>query len=204
MKRLTANLVFYPTLLWNLLLGRVLRLRHWWDVVDEDVVIGALPFPRDVPKLAELGIGAVVNTCYEYEGPQAAYQQYGIEQLYVPTVDFAHPTLESLELAVRFMEQQVGEGKRVYVHCKAGRARSATVVVCWLIAQHQMTARQAQQILLQVRPHVNPHVWQRPVVQEFEARHLNRPVRSANAVPKPPSDDGISSGHYRQRFPPRP
>jgi atypical dual specificity phosphatase len=172
MKRLTANLIFYPTLLWNLLLGRVLGVRHWWDEVDDDVVIGALPFPGDVPKLSELGIGAVVNTCYEYEGPRSAYQRYGIEQLYVPTVDFSHPTLESLETAVRFMENEVKQGKRVYVHCKAGRARSATVVICWLIKHDQITAREAQERLLRVRPHVNPRVWQRPVVQEFEARYL--------------------------------
>ena len=174
MKRLCANLVFYPTLLWNLLLGRLLGIRRWWDEVDEHVVIGALPFESDVPKLSELGIGAVVNTCYEYDGPIAAYNRNGIEQLHVPTVDFSHPSLETIEMAVDFMEQQIADGKRIYVHCKAGRARSATVVVCWMIKHYQMTADQAQSLLLKVRPHVNPRISQRPVVKQFEQKYLQK------------------------------
>lgn len=172
MKRLCANLIFYPTLAWNILLGRLLGLRRWWDEVDEHVVIGALPFESDVPGLVELGIKAVVNTCYEYEGPVAAYMRNDIEQLHVPTVDFSHPSLDSIESAVDFMEEQTGRGNRVYVHCKAGRARSATVVACWLIKHYQMSADEAQALLLKVRPHVNPGISQRAVVRQFEQKHL--------------------------------
>ena len=106
MRQLYANLVFYPTLWWNMFLGRVLRVRNWWDEVDEHVVIGAYPFASDVPGLSELGIQAVVNTCSEYEGPIVEYRKYGIEQLRIPTIDFSHPTLESVERAVDFVEDK--------------------------------------------------------------------------------------------------
>ena len=169
-----AAVMFYPTLLWNMLLGRLLHVRNWWDAVDEMVVLGAYPFDRDVEELAELGIGAVINTCAEYEGPVDEYERFGIDQLRVPTTDFTHPTLESVEHAVEFMEQQINDGKRVYVHCKAGRARSATVVACWLIKNRGMTAEEAQNRMTRTRPHVNPHIAERPVVKEFERKYGQR------------------------------
>jgi atypical dual specificity phosphatase len=166
-RRIAARVLFVPTLAWNTLLGRILRVRDWWDEIDEAVIMGALPWSRDVPTLHDLGVGAVVNTCEEYAGPQAAYQRYGIEQLRIPTVDFTPPTLPDVECAVAFMQAQIAQGRRVYVHCKAGRARSGTVVLCWLIAARGMTPEAAQQLILQRRPHANPRLAQRAVVREF-------------------------------------
>ena len=166
-RRVAARVLFLPTLGWNLLLGRMLRVRHWWDAIDDDVYMGAMPFSRDVSTFQRIGIGAVVNTCEEYTGPVATYNRAGIVQLRIPTVDFTPPALESVRIAVAFMQQQIGLGRRVYVHCKAGRARSGTVVLCWLIAARGMTPTEAQQRILQRRPHASPHLAQRAVVQQF-------------------------------------
>lgn len=166
-RRLAARGLFWPTLAWNTLLGRVLHVRNWWDEIDEVVIMGALPWSRDVPVLHQLGVGAVVNTCEEYAGPQAAYQRYGITQLRIPTVDFTPPTLPAVERAVAFMQEQAALGRRVYVHCKAGRARSGTVVMCWLMAARGMTPEAAQQLILERRPHANPRLAQRAVVRAF-------------------------------------
>jgi len=170
--RITAAILFYPTLALNVLLARVLTVRNWWDDVDDHVVLGAMPFKSDVRKLSDIGVGAVVNTCEEYPGPMEKYDKFGITQLRVPTVDFTHPSLDSVERAVTFMEEQAEDGHKIYVHCKAGRARSATVVLCWLIKREQMTAKQAQQKLLDVRSHVNPRLTERPVVQQYESKYL--------------------------------
>lgn len=171
--RLVANLIFYPTLGWNVLLGRILKVRNWWDKVDENIVLGAMPFTSDVEPLAGLGVRGVVNTCEEYEGPIALYRKHGIEQFRMPTIDFTHPKLSDVEDAVGFMDTQIEAGNRVYVHCKAGRARSATVVICWLIKNRNVTAEEGQKILLDARPHVNPRLPSRPVVKEFEKKWRN-------------------------------
>jgi atypical dual specificity phosphatase len=175
-RRIAARVLFIPTLAWNTLLGRVLHVRDWWDEIDESVVMGALPWPRDVPALHALGVGAVVNTCEEYAGPQAAYRRYGILQLRIPTVDFTPPSLPDVQRAVAFMQEQVAQGRRVYVHCKAGRARSGTVVLCWLIAARGMTPEAAQQLILQRRPHANPRLAQRAVVRAFWEWHQRQPA----------------------------
>lgn len=165
--RLYAKLVFYPTLAWNVLLGRILKVRRWWDRIDPHVIVGAYPFARDVPAMHEAGVRAVVNTCEEYAGPESEYAKYGIEQLRIPTTDFTHPKLADVEKAVEFVQSHVETDESVYIHCKAGRARSATVAICWLMKYRGLSPDQAQVKLLQSRSHTNRHLTQRPVVQEF-------------------------------------
>jgi atypical dual specificity phosphatase len=167
LRRLYATIAFYPTLAWNFTLARILGWRRWWDFVDEHVIVGAYPFARDVASLHQAGVRAVVNTCEEYPGPIAEYSLHQIEQFYMPTTDFTHPKLEDVMQAVAFIDGHVRQGHTVYIHCKAGRARSATVAMAWLIKHRAMSAPEAQKHLLQRRPHINPHLTSRPVIQQF-------------------------------------
>jgi atypical dual specificity phosphatase len=162
-----ANALFLPTFAWNYCLARVLGRRHWWDAVTDNVILGALPLRRDVPKLAQLGVRGVINMCQEYRGPMSEYERLGIEQLWLPTVDFNPPSLSDVERGVDFLDKMTAARKTVYVHCKAGRARSATVVLCWLVRSRGMTPEEAQSHLLRVRPHVNPRLLERSVVRTF-------------------------------------
>lgn len=166
---LKARVVFYPTLAWNALLGRVLKVRNWWDPIDDHVILGAFPFSSDVQPLAELGVGGIVNTCEEFGGRVALYQKHGIEQFYMPTIDFTHPAYDDVCGAVDFIQSHVDKNQKVYIHCKAGRGRSATVAICWIMKSRQLSAAQAQKYLLEKRGHINQHLTQRPVVQQFEA-----------------------------------
>lgn len=172
--RVYARSVFYPTLGWNYLLGRVLKKRNWWDFIDKHVIVGAYPFGRDVEGLWKVGVRAVVNTCEEYAGPALHYERHGIEQLRIPTTDFTHPAIDDVRLAVQFIEKHVEQENVVYIHCKAGRARSATVVLCWLMKYRGISAEEGQQLLLEKRPHIHPRLMDRPVVQQYaeELREL--------------------------------
>lgn len=162
------RLLFLPTLAWNLLLGRCLQIRQWWNVLDgEPILLGALPFSRDVPHLRLAGVTGVINMCIEYRGPIKTYAQSGIEQLWLPTVDFTPPSLSAIHRGVDFIDKHVAAGGKVYVHCKAGRGRSATVVLCWLIGRRGFTPEQAAAYLAQQRPHINKGLAERTVVQEF-------------------------------------
>ena len=167
LRRLYAQSVFYPTLCWNYLLGRTLNVRNWWDPIDPHVIVGAYPFASMVDEMYSDGVRAVVNTCEEYEGPVEQYSKHGIEQLRIPTTDFTHPKIDDVDRAVEFTEQHASKGNTVYIHCKAGRARSATVAICWLMKYRNLSMQEAQQALLDARPHVNAHLTQRPVVRQF-------------------------------------
>ena len=66
-----------------------------------------------------------------------------------------------------FIDKHVEAGGKVYVHCKAGRGRSATVVLCWLMLRRRLTPEQAAAYLVKQRPHINKGLAERAVVQEF-------------------------------------
>ena len=80
MQWLLARLLYWPTLAWNVLLGRLLKVRAWWSRVDEHVILGAVPFRSDVELLRREGVLGVINTCYEYDGPCDEYERVGIVQ----------------------------------------------------------------------------------------------------------------------------
>jgi atypical dual specificity phosphatase len=165
--RLIARIFYYPTLALNVLMGRWLKIRNWWDPVDPHCILGAVPLGNDPQLLKDLGVTGVVNMCEEYPGPVQIYQRLGIEQLWLPTTDFQHPSDEMVQQGAEFIQRHKQQGGRVYVHCKAGRARSATIVLWWLVRFGGMTPKQAQQHLLQARPHVHPIVYRRPVIRRL-------------------------------------
>ncbi|MEM8735964.1 MAG: dual specificity protein phosphatase family protein, partial [Planctomycetota bacterium] len=162
-----ANAIYYPTLGYNVVLGRILKVRRWWDPVTDWVVLGARPLPGDLKAFKDMGITGVVNTCEEMAGPVKQYETLGIEQLWIPTTDFTHPAAADVEAGAEFIERHRQQQGKVYVHCKAGRARSATVVLWWLVKYCELSPEKAQQTILEARPHANPRVYQRPVIRKL-------------------------------------
>jgi atypical dual specificity phosphatase len=147
----------------------------WWTRIDDQVVLGAIPFCTTVPKLHSEGIRAVVNVCEEYKGPVTTYAKYGIRQLHLPCIDFTSPRLEQIEKAVDFIESFANQGHRVYVHCKAGKGRSTTFVIAYLMKKYRMSPQQALRYILKKRPQVSRYLWRRPVLLEWARKH-NIPV----------------------------
>lgn len=83
--------------------------------------------------------------CDEYPGPVSAYRQLGIKQLRLPTTDHFEPSLQALEEATRFIEKHYKRGEKVYVHCKAGHGRGASVAQAWLMFRNpDMSAKVRQ------------------------------------------------------------
>jgi atypical dual specificity phosphatase len=83
------------------------------------------------------GIRGVVNMCCEYSGPVAAYKEIGMKQLRLPSVDHFEPSLEYMQEAVNFIAAHKKRNEKVYVHCKAGHGRAASIALCWMISEHK-------------------------------------------------------------------
>ena len=170
MQWIWARGIYYPTLAWNIALGRLTHIRKWWHRVDDHLILGAVPLGNDIERLTGEKVTGVINTCEEYAGPVEQYEKLGVEQLWIPTIDFTPPTLEDIESAIEFIERHAKQDGSVYVHCKAGRGRSATIAVCWLMKTLGITPREAQEKLLNIRPHVKKNLYQRQVVQQFHEK----------------------------------
>ena len=62
------------------------------------------------------------------------WAEWGVTQLQLATIDFNNaPSQEMLWKGVGFIEKMNTNSKSVYVHCKAGRGRSTTLVACYLM-----------------------------------------------------------------------
>ncbi|XP_034428351.1 phosphatidylglycerophosphatase and protein-tyrosine phosphatase 1 [Hippoglossus hippoglossus] len=160
MSAAVARLLFYPTLGYNVLMEKV-SSRRWFDRVDETVIVGALPFRSMTSQLVETeNIRGVVTMNEEYEtkyfcNSAEEWREAGVEQLRLSTVDLTGvPSLENLHRGVEFALQHREQGTSVYIHCKAGRSRSATLAAAYLIRLHCWTPEEACRKLASVRPHV--------------------------------------------------
>ncbi|KAL6323071.1 hypothetical protein AAG906_024641 [Vitis piasezkii] len=152
-----ARALFYPTLLYNVVRNKIQPEFHWWDRVDEFILLGAVPFAADVPHLKKLGVGGVVtlNESYESLVPTLLYHAYSIDHLVIPTRDYLFaPSLNDTRRAVDFIYSNASLGRTTYVHCKAGRGRSTTIVLCYLVEHKQMTPDAAYNYVKSIRPRV--------------------------------------------------
>ena len=57
-----ARASFFPTLAYNVLMERV-TARNWWDRIDSQVVLGAIPFKGEAHKL----VGRLCTIVFELE-----------------------------------------------------------------------------------------------------------------------------------------
>ncbi|XP_078457826.1 phosphatidylglycerophosphatase and protein-tyrosine phosphatase 1-like isoform X1 [Lampetra planeri] len=140
--RAAARALFYPTLLYTALACRVLgpRRRRWFDRVDATVVLGALPLRGLTEQLVKQeNVRGVITMNEPYEtrflcNSLEEWRDAGVEQLTLSTVDFTGvPSPQQLHAGVAFALKYAALGHSVYVHCKAGRSRSATMVAAYLI-----------------------------------------------------------------------
>ncbi|HWM52688.1 MAG TPA: dual specificity protein phosphatase family protein [Thermoplasmata archaeon] len=100
--------------------------------------LAGLPGPAfmewDFARLRKMGYSVVVSlecdrlNTFEIEDA-------GFEHKKICVEDFAAPTLDQVDEFVAFVNSKIGEGKKVLVHCYAGRGRTGTMLAAYLIHQ---------------------------------------------------------------------
>ncbi|KAH1209744.1 putative dual specificity protein phosphatase DSP8 [Glycine max] len=96
-----ARILFYPTLLYNVLRNKIEVEFRWWDQIDEFLLLGTVPFPKDVPHLNKVGVGGVITLNEPYETLVQLYQAHGIDHLVIPTRDYLYaPSFVDINRAV--------------------------------------------------------------------------------------------------------
>ncbi|XP_078046505.1 phosphatidylglycerophosphatase and protein-tyrosine phosphatase 1-like isoform X2 [Augochlora pura] len=186
-----ARLTFYPTLFYNVLMEKI-SSRSWYNRIDEIVVLGALPFRGMTRKLiSEENIAGVISMNEDYElklfsNTEKDWQSHNVKFLQLSTTDiFQSPSQEKLLRGVNFIDEfRKTETNKyspnshdlctgsVYVHCKAGRTRSATLVGCYLMMKYRWTPEEAVNFMKTKRPHILLHAPQWNALKIFYENNI--------------------------------
>ncbi|XP_019883694.2 probable ribosome biogenesis GTPase A isoform X2 [Camponotus floridanus] len=193
--KMFARVTFYPTLFYNIVMEKI-TTRNWYDRIDETVILGALPFRRMTKQLIDdENIKAVVSMNEDYElsllsNTEKEWHRHNVEFLQLSTTDIFHaPSQEKLQDGVNFINKFRTAPSRklgnppdtikgsnqpgtVYVHCKAGRTRSATLVGCYLIIKNNWSPEEAVNYMRTKRPHILLHTAQWSALRQFYAEHI--------------------------------
>lgn len=166
MLRNVYRLGFLPTLSYNLVLNKF-NVRPWYNRVDDRVIIGALPWISIKDELIEKEkVRGVVSMNENFEllwlkrwvASRDIWQSNNVQFLQLQTQDiFETPSQDKLKIGVDFISSFKKPGDTIYVHCKAGRTRSATLVCCYLMKRNNWTPEQAYELLATKRPQLAMH-----------------------------------------------
>ena len=144
--------------------------RHYgFAEVGGNLLMGAYPQDADdVAELSRAGVTRIFNLVQdiEYEpgarqGCVAALAAAGIDEQRVQLVDFGSVPAAQIEASAQTVLRWLDDGERVYVHCRAGWQRSATVIAAVVALREGIDVGQALQVLRERKPTANPLSHQR-------------------------------------------
>jgi len=137
--------------------------------VADDLLIGAYPQDAgDVAALREAGVTRVLNLVqdseYDAGGRDAcalALAEAGIDEERIEVVDYGNLLAGHLERATRQALAWLDEGERVYIHCRAGMQRSATVAAAVVMLRDGLATDDALASIRARKPSAQPLAHQR-------------------------------------------
>lgn len=145
---------------------------NWQDKIGDfdqgSIYLGILPFRSHIYDSLEFmkseGINVVVCVTKAFENNSgtfqipiklADYKEAGIDVFQMPADDFETLPEDDLETIAHYIEEKIKEGKKVYVHCKAGRGRSTQSVIAYLVSKRGMTVEEGFRLVQSKRVQVS-------------------------------------------------
>ncbi|CAL4075898.1 unnamed protein product [Meganyctiphanes norvegica] len=162
MGRLFARVSFVPSLIYTIAMEKI-SPRQWFNYIDANIILGALPMKGMTKQLVnEEKVNAVISMNEDYElkwlsNMTQEWSVVGVKFLQLSITDiFEAPCQEKLLEGVDFIKNLKSEkaDARVYIHCKAGRTRSATLVGCYLMDKQRCSPEEAVEYMIEKRPHI--------------------------------------------------
>jgi protein-tyrosine phosphatase len=151
----------------------------WWSKIEPyNIYLGALPLQNKghFQQILDLGIHQVISVVEDFEmedgylnSPVKAvdWKKKGIDVKQIKAVDFLPLTREEIKTGIQELAESLKGGKTVYIHCKAGRGRSATIVIAYLMQHQLMSFDDAFALVQNARPQINLNSAQRQAILDY-------------------------------------
>ncbi len=148
--------------LWRKLFG-LPQVRR--SMITPQLYLGGQYGFRGIEQMKTNGITAIVSM---RETSPEAEQLTEFKVLHLPTKDRSAPKLVDLQKGAEFISEEIKKGGKVYVHCRYGEGRGASMAIAYLIFSG-MTYSDAYELVLNVRTFIKPTPAQVARLKEFES-----------------------------------
>jgi protein-tyrosine phosphatase len=103
-------------------------------LMPEKLAKSYIPDNADLLEWRSAGIQSVVNLLEEYYDDVTQQElRHGFTVLHSPIPDMCAPPLDQLQMIVQWIDQEIGAGRKVLVHCYAGIGRTGIVLAAYLM-----------------------------------------------------------------------
>ncbi|KAJ3260283.1 Dual specificity protein phosphatase 9 [Boothiomyces macroporosus] len=132
--------------------------------VNKNIMVGSdlLPLAPDGPQqLTSLGVTHILNMAAEIPISKVVKESGKFGLKWIPVLDNTEVDMdEALQQAIDFISDAVSGNPNaiVFVHCKAGRSRSVSAVIGYLVAKENYTLKTAYDLMRKVRKGVSPNL----------------------------------------------
>lgn len=135
------------------------------SVITPSLYLGGQYQIKSVSLLKKLGITGIVSMRMREVPHQDMLAEFHL--LHLPTPDNQAPSIQHLREGSIFIENEIKNKGKVYIHCRAGEGRGPTMAIAYLIFSG-MTYDDAYTLVKKVRTFINPTPPQRKRLKEFE------------------------------------
>jgi protein tyrosine phosphatase (PTP) superfamily phosphohydrolase (DUF442 family) len=101
--------------------------------ITDDLAVGGAVAARAGARLADEGVGCVIDMREEACDDAAELAAAGLGFLHLPVTDHHAPAQDQLDVGVRFAEAAREARQRLLIHCEYGIGRSPTLALCVLV-----------------------------------------------------------------------
>lgn len=183
------NKMFYEFFLSMQIIGNSLGCYTWYHEIPmkdgrPSIFLGGLPLAKHKEELKQLKIEAVlsINESFELQ-PSIAGTPVSREDWERECINFHNIENEDvkpvppnrIEEGVEYIEEQRKKERRVYIHCKSGVGRSATVLTAYLMKYYEKNLDQAIDMVVRHRPSAKIELYskaKRKTLKEYEEIYL--------------------------------
>lgn len=99
--------------------------------ISANLFLGGQYNLRGLKKLKQMGITAIVSMREDSSFKEAQFD--GIKFLHLPTVDNTAPKVEDLIKGADFIDHEIKNNGKVYIHCRQGLGRGPSMAIAYLI-----------------------------------------------------------------------
>ncbi|MBC61312.1 MAG: hypothetical protein CMP11_02565 [Zetaproteobacteria bacterium] len=160
--QMIKSLIYRISLFYNRIWHTV-KIRHsskWWNQITKRIFLGALPLKNHRKKMCQDNIKVVLSMVEDFERRKnfiatpvnkVMWEELGIENYQISVPDFNPLKLDAIYDGVSIVNRSISEKKNIYIHCKAGKSRSAAIVLSYLSTYGKFDFYQALHIIKERR-----------------------------------------------------